>query len=241
MEHAPQDALEVPPGCRPGRYGQRPFDPRTRSADHRTGRPPQRGQSPLAGADRRVRSSQRLVRWRHAVVCALAQLEVRARPGRGAREGPRGQGDRVAAEDLGGDGQRALELFEGAGAHARGDARHRGRAAQRRAATAPPITSRRSCGSSVACRRSKNSRARRGSTRNGGSRISTTATARWWSSCSSRPRAARCSCRRSRPRCRKFRCRMIVKIRCTFQLKRRRPLRLVNVTTAACVAPMPSS
>ena len=53
-----------------------------------------------------------------------------------------------------------------------------------------------------------------------------------------RPRAARCSCRPSRRRCRKFRCRTIVKIRCTFQLKRR--------STAAgaaqpCVAPMRSS
>ena len=35
-----------------------------------------------------------------------------------------------------------------------------------------------------ACRKSTSFRARRGSTRNGGSRISTTTTVRWWSSCS---------------------------------------------------------
>ena len=55
------------------------------------------------------------------------------------------------------------------------------------------------------------------------SRISTTTTVRWWSSCSSRPRAVHCFSRRSRRHCRRFRCRMIVKIRCTFQLKRVAP------------------
>ena len=80
------------------------------------------GELSIPRSPRRVRSSQGLELSRHAGLRALAQLEVRHRPGCGAREGAHCARAREAAAGLGCDGARRDQLLEGARDHARGDA-----------------------------------------------------------------------------------------------------------------------
>src|SRR5216684_5404567 len=102
------------------------FAGRLGSADHGTGRTAERRDLSLAHLDRRIRSAAGVGGWQPALLCALAELQVRLGSGSGTREGARGERAAGGAEDCGGHGARRAELFEGTRADAGGDPRHRG-------------------------------------------------------------------------------------------------------------------
>src|SRR5688572_14685530 len=93
----------------------RVLDPRARGRDHDSGWPPQRCECALPGADRRAGPAPWLGRVGREELCALAQLEVRDRPGGGAGEGAGGASAGWPAAHCGGDGGRSAELRQGAG------------------------------------------------------------------------------------------------------------------------------
>jgi hypothetical protein len=75
------------------------FVGRTGSADHGTGRAAERRDVSLADPDRRIRSAPGMGGWQPALLCALAELQVRLGSGSGAREGARGERVAGGAKD----------------------------------------------------------------------------------------------------------------------------------------------
>src|SRR5258706_9355663 len=86
------------------------FVGRLGSADHGTGRPAERGDLSLAHPDRRIRSAPGVGGRQPALLCALAELQVRLGSGSGTREGAGGERTAGGAEDCGGHGARRTEL-----------------------------------------------------------------------------------------------------------------------------------
>src|SRR5260370_22633386 len=89
------------------------FAGRLGSADHGTGRTAERRDLSLAHLDRRIRSAAGVGGWQPALLCALAELQVRLGSGSGAREGARGARAAGGAEDCGRHGARRRGLFAG--------------------------------------------------------------------------------------------------------------------------------
>src|ERR1700737_1569231 len=110
------------------------FVGRIGSADHGTGRTAERGELSLAHPDRRIRSAARVGGWQPALLCALAELQVRVGSGSGTREGARGERAAGGAEDCRRHGARRTELFESARVDAGSDPGYRGELVDDRAA-----------------------------------------------------------------------------------------------------------
>src|ERR1700692_3484347 len=67
------------------------FVGRIGSADHGAGRAAERGELSLAHLDRRIRSAAGVGGWQPALLCALAELQVRLGSWGGHRAGARGE------------------------------------------------------------------------------------------------------------------------------------------------------
>src|SRR5450432_1362115 len=75
------------------------FVGRIGGADHGAGRTAERRELPLAHPDRRIRSAAGVGGRQPALLCALAELQVRLGSGSGTRKGARGERAAGGAED----------------------------------------------------------------------------------------------------------------------------------------------